>query len=135
MNERRASPRDGEPVRIPVVEERATIEKERRETGKVRVRVRDRVERQELDARLTEQHVEVASVARDEVLATRPEPRMEGDTYVFPVAEEILVVETRWRLVEEVRVRPIADERQQTVPVDLERREVLIERDDRSGAP
>ena len=55
--------------------------------------------------------------------------RQEGDTTVYPVVEEVLVVEKRLRLVEEVRVTRRWDTRQVRETVSLRREEILVERD------
>jgi stress response protein YsnF len=54
--------------------------------------------------------------------------RVEGDTTIIPVVEEIVVVEKRLVLVEEVRIRQITTSEDVTVPVTLRRQTATVER-------
>lgn len=119
---------DGLPHTLPVIEERFSVEKRRVETNRVHVYTQVREEQREIDAQLENQRVRVERVPRDEVLISRPVPRQEGDVFIFPVAEEIVVVETRWRLVEEVCVRQEQESYEETVPVTLSHQDVIVER-------
>lgn len=91
-------------VVIPLVEETARLDKVVRETGRVRVTtgVSERIERVEAD--LQHEDIEVTRIARDEPVASMPPIRIEGDVTIYPVVEEVLVVERRLVLREEVHV-------------------------------
>ena len=58
-----------------------------------------------------------------------PSVRYEGDTMVIPVIEEEVVVQTRLKLVEEVRITRRQREKMAEEPITIRREEVLIERD------
>jgi uncharacterized protein (TIGR02271 family) len=58
-----------------------------------------------------------------------PSVRYEGETMVIPVIEEEVVVQTRLRLVEEVRITRRQRERIAEEPVTIRREEVIIQRD------
>ena len=73
--------------------------------GGVRVRVSVNERDEAVDVLLREQGVEVERVPIGRVVEHPPETRQEGDTLVIPIVEEILVVERRLVLKEEVRVR------------------------------
>ena len=73
--------------------------------GGVRVRVSVNERDEAVDVLLREQGVEVERVPIGRVVEYPPETRQEGDTLVIPIVEEILVVERRLVLKEEVRVR------------------------------
>ena len=73
--------------------------------GGVRVRVSVTERDEAVDVLLREQGVEVERVPIGRVVEHPPETRQEGDTLVIPIVEEILVVERRLVLKEEVRVR------------------------------
>jgi stress response protein YsnF len=60
----------------------------------------------------------------DEPLA----PYYDGDTFVIPVMEEVLVVEKRLRLREEVRLTKVREESQHQETVTLRSEVVTIER-------
>lgn len=73
--------------------------------GGIRVRVSVNEHDEAVDVLLREQDVEVERVPIGRVVERPPETRQEGDTLVIPIIEEILVVERRLILKEEVRVR------------------------------
>ena len=73
--------------------------------GGVRIRVSVNERDEAVDLLLREQGVEVERVPIGRVVEYPPETRQEGDTLVIPIVEEILVVERRLVLKEEVRVR------------------------------
>lgn len=58
----------------------------------------------------TVQHVPV-----DRIIEQPPEPRQEGDTMIYPVVEEVLVVEKRFLLREEIHVS------RERAPIDTRR--------------
>ena len=65
-----------------------------------------------------------------------PQARLEGKTYVVPVMEEVLVTETRLRLVEEVRITPRTETIRKPRTFALRKEDVRIERlepEDASG--
>ena len=115
---------DDERVTIPVVEERAVVRKRRKVTGAVRVRTVVREAERVVDEPLAVETVEVERVPLGRWVEAAPAVRQEGETTVIPVLEEVVVVEKRLRLVEEVR----AAER-----VALRREEVVVERLDAAG--
>ena len=57
-----------------------------------------------------------------------PQVRQEGDVTVIPVLEEVLVVEKRLVLKEELHVRRVVHEEPHSVPVTLRREQVTVER-------
>jgi uncharacterized protein (TIGR02271 family) len=114
---------------VPVVEETAVVYKERVVTDTVRLHKRVHEEEEVLDIPVQDEAIEVERVPLgrwvDEPIAVR----REGDTTIYPVLQEVLVVEKRLRLVEEVRVthrRAIHRARER---VGLRREEIVVERD------
>jgi stress response protein YsnF len=123
---------------IPVVEERAVIRKRRRITGAVQVRTevheRDAVVEEPVE---TEQ-VSVERVPVDQWVETPAPVRQEGDTTIIPVHEEVVVVEKRLKLVEEIHVTRQRSTQQAKKRVKLRREEAVVERiaaspDDETG--
>ncbi len=57
--------------------------------------------------------------------------RYEGETMIVSVLEEVLVVETRLLLTEELRITTRRTDTHQPVPVTVRREDVTIERIDR----
>ncbi|VXB76305.1 DUF2382 domain-containing protein [Massilia sp. 9I] len=125
-------------LRIPVIEEQLAVGTRTVETGRG-VRIHKTVSEQPvtIDERLLRDEVEVRRVAVDRVVAAdeTPAPRYEGDVLVVPVLEEVLVVERRLRIKEELHITRIQREERylDTVPLKAER--VEVERFDDAGAP
>ena len=93
------------PLVIPVVAEQLEIERRVVDRGRVVItkQVEERTEHVALDP-LWHDDVDVERVTKGHFVETPPVPRYEGDTLVLPVVEEVLVVEKRLRLREEVRI-------------------------------
>lgn len=89
---------------LPIVEERATISKEIVETGRVRITTHVERRQQLISEALQHRDVVVERVAIGEVVETAPEIRLDGDILIYPIVEEILVVEKRLVLKEELRI-------------------------------
>jgi stress response protein YsnF len=119
---------------IPVVEETATVGKRQVVTGRVRVQtVTDMVE--EL-ARATVQRddVEVTRVPIDRIVESAPEIRTEGNVTIVPVLEEVLVVEKRLVLKEELHIRRRVETETVEVPVTLRKQRAIVERETPDGS-
>jgi stress response protein YsnF len=89
---------------IPVVREEVTVRKRVREKGKVVVHVTPRVKLQDVDVPLVDETVEVERVTINRQVDAPSPPRVEGDVTIVPVYEEILVVEKRLVLKQEIRI-------------------------------
>jgi stress response protein YsnF len=113
---------------IPVVEERAVVRKRRKVTGAVRVRTVVREAEEVVDEPFSVERVEVERVPIGRWIDAPVEARQEGDTTIIPVLEEVVVVEKRLRLVEEVRVTRRRTTRRASERVALRREEVVVER-------
>src|SRR3712207_105954 len=113
---------------VPVVEETPVVYKERVVTEKVRLHKRVHEDEEVLDIPVQAEAIEVERVPVDRWTDGPVAVRHEGDTTVYPVVEEVIVVDKRLRLVEEVRVtrrRATHHARQQVV---LRREEIEIGR-------
>ncbi|MFL5338300.1 MAG: DUF2382 domain-containing protein [Geminicoccaceae bacterium] len=113
---------------ILVVEERPVVRKRRRVTGAVRVRTRVREGTEVVDRPVTIEEVEVERVPVDRWVDQPAEVREEGDVTIIPVHAEVLVVEKRLKLVEEIRVRRRRSEERRRAEVVLRSEEALVER-------
>lgn len=122
------TPVDEAAFTVPVIEEQVEVSTRTVETGRVRLATEEHAERREVEAELSSEWVEVERLPRDELMDEPPQPHFEGDTLVLPVAEEEIVIESRWRLREEVRVRQQRGAHRETVPIELRRRDVVVER-------
>ena len=113
---------------LPLLQEELRVEKRNVVTGKVRVRtVVDTVE-EIARADLEEERVEVTRVPIDQEVSAPPAVRTEGDVVIVPVLEEVLVVEKRLVLKEELHVRRRRTQESVEVPVTLRRERVEVER-------
>ena len=114
---------------VPVVEETALVYKERVVTDRVRLHKQVHEDEEVLDIPVQTESLEVERVPVGRWIDAPVEVRHEGDTTVYPVVEEVLVVEKRLRLVEEVRVTRRQETRRVQERVGLRREEVVVERD------
>jgi stress response protein YsnF len=121
------------PLNVPVFEEQVEIGKRNVETGRG-VRIHKTVSEQPvaLDEALLRDAVEVARVPVGRMVADgeQPAPHYEGDTLVVPVLEEVLVVERRVRIKEELRITRSRREQRHEETVVLRSEQVHIERFD-----
>ena len=89
---------------IPVVQESLTVGKREVETGKVTVEIVPRAQTKVIDVPLEAEEVIVERVPVNRIVEQAQPPREEGETTIMPVYEEVLVVEKRLMLKEEVRI-------------------------------
>ena len=125
---------DEQSVAIPLIEERLVTAKREIETG--RVRVRTVVEEQEslIEEELARAYVEVERVPMNVEVSEVPEVREEGDLTVIPVVHEVLVVEKKLILTEEVRIRRRTAVERHAQPVTVRVQRAVVEREESSGA-
>lgn len=92
-------------MHMPLHEESLYVGKTRRRTGRG-VRIVKTVSHhvQHVDEPLQQDRFTIEHVPRAEFVEYAPAPRQEGDTWIFPVVEEVLVVQKRLRVTEEIRV-------------------------------
>jgi uncharacterized protein (TIGR02271 family) len=121
----------GESVTLPLIAETARIDKVAVETGRVRVSTRTEAVDQVLRETLRSDMVGVTRVPINRTLAegeTPPVAREENGVTIIPILEEILVVEKRLVLKEEVHVRQTTAVEDVEVPVTLRRQHAEVER-------
>lgn len=127
-----------ESQRIPVVEEQLAVGTRVVDTGRG-VRVHKTVTEQPvtIDERLMRDEVDVRHVPVDRIVALEEAPatRYEGDTLVVPVLEEVLVVERRLRIKEELHITRTRHEERYQDTVPLKSEQVEVERFDEAGKP
>lgn len=114
-------------VTLPVVAE--TVVTHIRRTPRESVRVRRRVvtEKRVVETPIWREHLDVEHVAIDRFVDRAPAPRQEGDTLIIPCVEEVVVVEKRLRLREELHVRVVRERAIDRQTVELRRQEIDIE--------
>lgn len=126
-------PPDGEPAypitgRIPVIEEQLQLGKRIIETGRVLIQ-KSVTEREEtVTMPLNRDEVNVERVLVNRYVDTPPPVRYEGDTMIIPVLEEVVVVEKRLMLIEELHVTKRQTQTIDTQQVTLRKEAVTITR-------
>jgi len=118
--------RDAETVRL--LAEELAVTRQQVETGRVRVQVVTREDEQLVDVPLVHQRVEVERVAINRPVEAIPPTRQEGDVTILPVVEEVVTVERRLILKEELHVRLVRTTEQHQERVVLRRQEAVITR-------
>jgi uncharacterized protein (TIGR02271 family) len=133
-----ADPDKQDSVTVPVLEEQLAVGTRRVDTGRG-VRIHKTVSENPVtvDERLTRDEVEVRHVPVDRIVAAgeAPTTRYEGETLVVPVLEEVLVVERRLRIREELHITTIRREERHLDTVMLKSEQVSVERFDEAGKP
>jgi len=115
---------------LQIVTETATLEKRDVLTGRVRVSTRTDTSDELVSSALERHDVTVTRVTIGREVDAVPSVRTEGDVTIIPVVEEILVVEKRLVLREEIHLRQTTTSQSVEVPVSLRKQHAVIERDD-----
>lgn len=115
---------------IPVAAERLRIRKRRRPAGRVVVRIRPVAREETRQVMVTDERVEIERVPVDRLVDRPEEVRHEGDLTIVPVMEEVLVVEKRIRVREEIRIRRIRTQHEERVTAVVQREEADVSRVD-----
>ena len=113
---------------IPLIAEQVELHKRRVETGKVRITKRVEVEEQLVDVPLQREEVVVERVPVERFVTETPPVRHEGDTMIVPVMEEVLVVEKRLMVREELRLTTRRTETHEPRTVSLRKEVAHVER-------
>jgi uncharacterized protein (TIGR02271 family) len=121
---------DNEVVVVPVIEEELQVGTREVESGVVRVRKTVSEENVVVDEPLRRETVEVERVPINQVISTPAVVREEGDTTIIPVMEEVIVVEKRLMLREEIRITRRQTETHEPQTYIVRREEVTVERVD-----
>jgi uncharacterized protein (TIGR02271 family) len=117
-----------EPLVIPVVTEDVSVRKEERVTGRVRITKTVHDREALLEETVHRDEVNVERVAVNRVVDEVNEQYYDGDTLVIPIYTEVLVVEKRLMLAEELRITKHRYEQPVQEHVTLRDEEVTVER-------
>ncbi|WP_207534223.1 YsnF/AvaK domain-containing protein [Desertivirga arenae] len=118
-----------EKIVIPVVEEQITIEKQVIETGKVSVSKKVNEYTESVDIPLTNEEVDVNRIEINQYVTEAPPAiRQEGNKTIIPILKEVLVVEKKLLLVEEVHITRKQVKTSTTRQETLRKEEVVISR-------
>jgi uncharacterized protein (TIGR02271 family) len=114
---------------IPVVEEQLVIDKRVVEKGRVRISKKVRETDETVNIPLIQENVSVERVPINQYVAEPPPPvRYEGNVMIIPVLREVVVVEKRLVLIEELRVTKQQTQTQETQKIRLRKEEVNVKR-------
>jgi uncharacterized protein (TIGR02271 family) len=118
----------GDELVFPVIAE--VLEVGKRKVDRERVRLHTTVSTREetADLPLVREELEVARVPVGRIVEAVSTPRQEGDTLIVPIYEEVLYVEKRLMLREEMRVTRVRHEEHAPQTVTLRKEEVSVER-------
>lgn len=113
---------------IPLVEERVSVVKQEVETGRYRIRVAVEERQETVPVELSHDEVEIERVPINQAVTQLPSVRLEGSTTIIPVVEEVMVMEKKLVLVEEIHIRRNTSSEVQQVPVTIRSEQAAIER-------
>jgi uncharacterized protein (TIGR02271 family) len=115
---------------IPITEEELVVGRRTVDLGAVRVSKTTETRQVIVDDPIVteEVHVERRRIDRPVSSEEPPVTRTEGDTTIFPVLEEVVVVEKRLILREEIRVTRIRQERPSSQEIAVKREQLHVER-------
>jgi uncharacterized protein (TIGR02271 family) len=113
---------------IPLAQEEVRVGKREVTTGRVRIQTFVDVVQESVRASLEEETVEVTRVPIDREITQAPEVRTENGVTIVPVVEEVLVVEKRLVLKEELHIRRMTRTENVEIPVEIKKERVEVER-------
>jgi uncharacterized protein (TIGR02271 family) len=134
-DERRAALSERQTGTIPLIEETLRVGKREVTTGRVRIRSVTDAVTENARTTLDEEKVEVTRVPVGREVETAPAVRTDGDVVIVPILEEVLVVEKRLVLKEELHIRRQVNHEDVEVPVTLRKQRAVIERLGPDGEP
>jgi uncharacterized protein (TIGR02271 family) len=117
-----------EPLVVPMLEEELKVQKRLVETGKVRITKVVHERETLVDEPLFQDNVAITRVPMQRVVDGPVPVREEHGTTIISVVEEVLVVEKRWMLREEIHIRQQRLETHQPQRITLRSEEVQVER-------
>jgi stress response protein YsnF len=123
---------------LPIVEEQLQVGKRRIESERIQVRMLTDLAEELVRQELAGEHLEVERVPIDLLIepgSDLPRIRTEGSVTIFPVLEEVVVVEKRLRLKEEVRITKRVTTETTETPIMVRKQRAIVERLNSEGGP
>ena len=120
---------------IDLAEEQLGVGTRECATGKVRVRTILEAREAWIDELLASEEIEIERRAVGRLVNEAPPVRRDGDLVIVPVLEEVLVVEKRLRLMEEIVLRRVRREEHHRAPVILRCERAIVERETVTATP
>ena len=122
--------RQTEDLRIPLPVEEVSVSRREIKRANVQIALNTRTREQLIDEELTHVRVEIERFSIDQTVEAVPPIRQEGDITIIPVVEEVVIVERRLVLKEEVRVRRVSTKEQHQETVVLRQQEAVVTREE-----
>jgi uncharacterized protein (TIGR02271 family) len=113
---------------LPLYTEEISISRRKIEKAVIRVATITQTREELIDEQLTHERVEIERVPIGRMIDAAPPVRDEGDTTIIPVVEEVIVVERRLVLKEEVRLRRVRVTEQHLEKVVVREQDAVITR-------
>ncbi|PWC84414.1 hypothetical protein TSH100_17825 [Azospirillum sp. TSH100] len=121
-------PHDEGDAVIPLHDESVTVGKQQVERSRVRVTTRVSEREEMVRQTLEQEEATVTRIPIDREIDAHPGIRQEGDVTVIPLVEEVLVVERRLVLREELHIRKSRRTVEVEQPVTLRSEDAVVER-------
>jgi stress response protein YsnF len=117
-----------ESATLRLAAEELSVAKAVTETGRVRVSTHTREREVLVDENLASETAEIETIPVGLRIHAVPEVRHEGDTTIIPVVEEVLFIERRLMLKEEIRIRRVRSTERFQEKVTLRHQEAVVSR-------
>jgi stress response protein YsnF len=123
-----------DPIVLPLYEEQIAVSKRQSSPGQVNVSVATKQFEQAIDELLASESYEIERtqfdqpIPVDSSIGAAPTIREEGDTIIIPVIEEVLVIQRRAVVKEEIRIRRVHKKERFQDRVLLRRQEAVVTR-------
>jgi uncharacterized protein (TIGR02271 family) len=117
-------------TKIPVAEEKVQVNKRTTQTGAIRIRKVIQEREEVVDEPLLQQQVNIERVQVNRFVEKPVAIRQHNETTIIPVMEEIVVVEKRLLLKEELHITTVTETVRKPQKVSLRNEEVKVEPDE-----
>jgi stress response protein YsnF len=117
-----------EDLRIPLHVEEVSVSRREVEKANVEIALITGTRGQLIDEELTQVRVEIERIPIGRTIDVVPPITEEGDTTIIPVVEEIVVVERRYVLTEEIHIRRVTTKERHQETVMLRKQEAVVTR-------
>ena len=121
-------PETSDKLSIPVIEEHLNIDKKIVETGKYHIKKTVRQEDFSEDIPTIHEQVGIQRIEINKYIDSMPDVRYEGDTTIIPVIKEVVIVEKKLMLVEEIHITRTSNEVSVNVKDKVRRENIEIDK-------
>jgi stress response protein YsnF len=119
---------DQDQLVVPLHAEQVEVGRVEREKGQVKISTVTRFREHVVDEMLSKEYFDVKHVAVDRIVDAMPDIRQEGDTTIVPIVEEVLVIEKRLRVKQEVHITRIKTTARHQETIVLREQEAVVTR-------